>query len=300
MRVRTWIDLFKETFREWNNDNATRLAAALSYYTVFSLAPLLIIVIAIAGFFFGREAVEGQVVDQMNGFIGEKSAETLQSAIRNASAQPEHGIVSTIIGTLVLIFGASGVFGELQSSLNTIWNVKPRGQRSWWLIVRDRFVSFTTVLGIGFLLLVSLLVSAAISAMGKYFSGYLPLPEVTLQWVNIFVSYGVITILFAMMYKILPDAKIAWKDVWVGALMTAFLFSIGKFLIGFYLGKSTAASAYGAAGAILVILLWAYYTSMILFFGAEFTQVYANHFGSGLQPKENAEMVEKEPEPARV
>jgi membrane protein len=300
MGLKDWSGIFKETFREWNRDNATRLSAALAYYTVFSLAPLLIIVIAIAGFFFGREAVQGEVVSQLNDLVGQKSAETIQSAIKSASSKPADGIISTVIGVLMILFGASGVFGELQSSLNTIWNVQPKGNRSWWMIIKERFISFSAVLGVGFLLLVSLVVSAVISAVGRYLGGVLPFSEAILQIINFIVSLGIITILFALIYKILPDAKIAWRDVWVGAGITALLFTIGKFLIGFYLGKSTATSAYGAAGAILVILLWAYYTSMILFFGSEFTQVYANQFGSGLKPKANAVIAEGCSEEQRI
>jgi membrane protein len=293
VRLRVGWDLVKQTFREWNEDKATHLAAALAYYTVFSLAPILIIVIAIAGFFFGREAVQGQVMNQMNDLIGEKSAATIQMAIQSAY-KPTSGIIATIIGIVMLLFGASGVFSQLQDSLNTIWGVEPKPGRSWWIIVKERFASFTAILGIGFLLLVSLIVSAAISAMGKYLGSVLPLSEALLQWINFFVSFGVISALFAMIFKILPDVKISWKDVLVGSLMTALLFDIGKFLIGFYLGKSSAASAYGAAGTILVVLLWAYYSSLILIFGAEFTQVYANRFGKGVVPTENAQFVKEQ------
>ncbi len=290
MNFKVVWDLLRQTYKEWSDDKATRLAAALSYYTVFSLAPLLIIAIAIAGFFFGHDAVQGEVMNQLDDFIGERSAQTIQMAIQSAY-KPTTGIVATIVGVVMLLFGASGVFAELQDSLNAIWEVQPKPGRGWWVIIKERFLSFTAVLGVGFLLLVSLLLSAALAAMGKYVGGLLPFSELVLQVTNGVISLGVTILLFALIFKILPDVQIAWKDVWMGAAITAVLFTLGKFLISFYLGKSTGTSAYGAAGAILVVLLWAYYSSLILFFGAEFTQVYANRFGRGVVPSENAERI---------
>jgi membrane protein len=293
MKTRVAWELLKETFRDWKEDKAFRLSAALAYYTVFSIAPLLIIVIAVAAAIFGREAAEGQIVTQLTGLIGKEGAETLQTAIQNSS-KPKEGVIATIISVFMLIFASTGVFSELQGSLNTIWEVEPKPGRGFFAIIKDRFISFSAVLGIGFLLLVSLVISAAIAAMGELFKGFLPMPEVVFHILNFVISFALITLLFAMIFKFLPDVKIAWKDVWIGAALTALLFTIGKFLIGLYLGKSTFTSTYGAAGALLIILLWAYYSSLILFFGAEFTQVYANRCGSRVVPSENALPVSEE------
>jgi membrane protein len=287
MTTKGVIDLFKSTFNEWSEDKAVRLAAALAYYTVVALAPLLIIVTAIAGLFFGRDAVEGQVVGQIGGLVGEQSAETVRGMMASAS-QPETGIFATIFGVATLLFGASGVFGELQDGLNTVWEVKPKPDRGWMGIIKDRFLSMTMVLGTGFLLLVSLVVSAGLAAMGNYLETVLALPEIVLQALNFIISLSVITLLFALIFRFLPDAEVAWSDVWIGAGLTALLFTIGKLLLGLYLGRSSFASDYGAAGSIIVILIWIYYSAQILFFGAEFTQVYANKYGSRIKPDEDA------------
>jgi membrane protein len=290
MAVSEIISLFKAGFDEWSEDKASRLAAALSYYSAISLAPLLIVLLGIAGLAFGREAATGQVAAQVQELLGEQSARAIQDIIANAN-KPTTGIISTIVGTIVLLLGASGVFGALQDGLNTVWEVKPKPGRGILGVIKDRFLSLAMVLGVGFLLLVSLVLNAVLAAFGKYLGGILPLPPLVLEIIYFIVSFAVITLLFALMYKVLPDVEISWSDVWVGASITALLFTIGKFLIGLYLGRSTVGTAYGAAGSLIVILIWIYYSAQILFFGAELTQVYTNKYGSRMRPDKDAEPI---------
>jgi membrane protein len=281
------LTLLKDTIREWQEDGATRLAAALAYYTTFSLAPLLVLVIAIAGLVGGREAAQTQTMAQVQDLLGADGREFVQGMIESAS-RPTTGWTATLIGAVTLLFGALGVFGELQNSLNTIWEVKPKPARGLLdgvkRFVLKRVASFTMVLGIGFLLLASLVVSAALSALGEYIGARWPVADFWLQLLNFIVSFLVITLLFAMMFKFLPEIKIAWKDVWLGAAVTSGLFTLGKFLIGLYLGRSTVGTTFGAAGSLAILLIWIYYSAQILFFGAEFTQVYANRYGSRIVP----------------
>jgi membrane protein len=204
--------------------------------------------------------------------------------------QPSTGLLATVVAVITLLFGASGVFGQLQDALNTVWGVEPKEGRGVWGFIKDRFLSFVAVVGTGFLLLVSLVLSSALAAVGKWFSGVLPLPEAVLQALNFLVSFVVITGLFALIFKVLPDARVAWRDVWVGAALTALLFTIGKFAIGVYLGKSNVASAYGAAGSLVIVLVWVYYSAQILLYGAEFTQVYANRRGERIVPAPDAQV----------
>ena len=278
--------LLSTTFTGWSEDKAPRLGAALAYYTVFSLTPLLMIAIAVAGFFFGAEAARGQIVSQIQALVGEQGGAAIETMVQNAAAQKSSGIAATIIGLATLLFGASGVFGELQDSLNTIWGVKPRPGRGIFGMIRDRFASFTMVIGIAFLLLVSLVLTAAISAFATMLGN--AVPEGWLHLLNAVVSFAIVTVLFAAMYKYVPDVAIEWRDVWIGAGVTALLFTIGKVLIGLYLGRGSVASAYGAAGSLVVLLVWVYYSAQILFFGAEFTKVYAKSYGSGLKPERDA------------
>jgi membrane protein len=288
--------LAKDGVLQWIEDQPFQLAAALSYYTLFSLAPLLIIVIAIAGFVFGREAAQNQIVETIQGMVGEESAQAIQGMIQNASAKPKTGIFSTLVGVIALIFGAGGVVGQLQTSLNTIWGVTPKPGQGVWGFIRQRFISFSMVLGIGFLLLVSLVVSALLTGltqlMGSLFGGAAFIAHA----LDLLVSFVFVTALFAMIYKFLPDVRIEWRDVWIGAALTSFLFTVGKFLIGLYLGSSGVTSAYGAAGSLITILLWVYYSSLIFFLGAEFTQVYSSQYGSGVQPAPNAQPIAPEAE----
>ena len=287
MSIKTILALLKETFAEWNNDKASRLAAALAYYTVFSLAPLLIIAIAIAGAVFGEEAARGEIVTQIQGLVGKEGAQFIETAIENAS-KPETGSIASIISVVVLLFGASGLFAQLQDALNTIWEVQPKPNLGLWAIIRARFLSFTMVLGVGFLLLVSLILSAALAGVVNFFGHLLPGAGFLLQLANFILSFVVTTVLFGLIYKVLPDAKIAWSDVWIGAIITSLLFSVGRFLLGLYLGNSSFGSTYGAAGSVVIILAWVNYAAQILFFGAEFTQVYARRFGSQIVPDKNS------------
>jgi membrane protein len=282
------LSLLKQTASEWMEDDAPSLGAALAYYTVFSLAPLMTIAIAIAGFFFGKEAAQGQIFDELRVLLGEEGGKAVEEMVQSASAQPTAGIVATIISVVMLIFGASGVFGQLQTSLNAMWGVKPKPGRGVLGMIKDRLLSFGFTLVVGFLLLVSLLLTAGIALMADWVGGLMPGSEAIAQILNVVFSLVMVTLLFAMIFKFLPDAKIAWRDVWIGAFLTALLFTIGKFALGIYLGKSGVASSYGAAGSLIVLLLWVYYSSQILFFGAEFTQVYANRFGSRVAPADDA------------
>jgi len=281
------FSLLRDTFREWREDGASRLAAALAYYTTFSLAPLLVLIIAIAGLVGGHEAAQNQTMAQVQDLLGTEGREFVQEMIENAS-RPATGVTATVIAVVTLLFGALGVFGELQNSLNTIWEVKPKPAEGFLdgvkRLVVKRLLSFTMVLGIGFLLLASLVVSAALSALGEYIGTALPLADLWLQLINFMISFLVIMLLFAMIFKFLPEVNIAWKDVWLGAAVTSFLFSLGKFLIGFYLGRSEVANTFGAAGSLAILLIWIYYSAQILFFGAEFTQVYSNRYGSKIVP----------------
>jgi membrane protein len=276
--------MLKQTVTEWLEDGAPQEAAALSYYMIFSLPPLLIIVIAVAGLVFDQQTVQQEVVGQIEGLVGEQGANIVVTMIEGAQ-DTASGLIATLISIGVLLFSATGVFVQLERALNAMWEVPPEAQGGILETVRDRFLSFTMILGIGFLLLVSLVVSAALSGLEGVVGQYLPFSATLLQIFNFVISLGVITLLFAMIFKILPDVEIAWGDVWVGALVTALLFTLGKFLIGLYLGQSTVASTYGAAGSLVVILLWVYYSTQILLLGAEFTQVYARRYGSRILPE---------------
>jgi membrane protein len=287
VNLKVVTSLLKETIAEWNKDKVARLAAALAYYTMFSLAPLLIIVIAIAGSVFGEEAARNQIVSQIEGLVGRDGAEFIQSAIENAS-QPAEGALASVISVVVLLFGATGLFAELQDALNTVWEVKPKPERGLLNVIRNRFLSFAMILGIGFLLLVSLVLGAGLAAVVNLFGSWFPFLSSFLQLFSFIFGFIVTTFLFAAIYKILPDVKITWSDVWIGATITSFLFSIGRFLLGQYLGNSSFGSVYGAAGSLVVVLAWVFYASQILLLGAEFTQVYARRFGSGITPAENA------------
>jgi membrane protein len=278
-RLRSIFDLIKETFQEWNADKAPRLAAALAYYTAFSIAPLLIIAIAIASAVFSEEAVRGQLDNQIQGVVGAQAADAVQEMIANSS-RDSSGIIASVIGVVTLLLGAAGLFGQLQDALNTVWGVAPKPDQGLIETIKDRFISFAMVLGIGFMLLVSLILSTILSAFNGWLIGLLPAAEFLAQIINFVISFGVITLLFAAIYKVLPDTPIKWSDVWVGAAVTALLFTIGKFLLGLYLGNSTIASSYGAAGSFVVLLVWIYYSAQILLLGAEFTHVYAARHGS--------------------
>ncbi len=293
LNFKTLGGLLKETFDEWNEDKASRLAAALAYYTIFSLAPLLIIAIAIAGSIFGEEAARGEIVGQIQGLVGKSGAEVIETAIQNAN-KPATGTIASLISIVALLFGATGVFSQLRDALNTIWEVQPKPGRPVKGFIRQNILSFSMVLGIGFLLLVSLIISAVLAGINSYFSNLLPGFDIMWQIANFIISFVVTALLFAMMFKFLPDAKITWGDVLIGGAITSLLFSIGRFLLGAYLGNGSFGSTYGAAGSLVVILAWVYYAAQILFFGAEFTQVYAKKYGSQIVPDEHAMPVTEE------
>jgi membrane protein len=284
--MRGMWSLLAATISDWYEDRAQRIGAALAYYTIFALTPGLIVLIAVAGLFFGGNA-EVQIVWQIRELIGEQGAKAIESMIRSARTEPL-GVSGTLLTLIPLAFGLWGVFGELQDGLNTIWGVTPRPGRRVVDMLRERLLSFAMVVGIGFVLLVSLALSAWLVAVGTYFGQLLPAPAAALEALNFVISFAVITALFAMTFKLLPDVQIAWRDVWLGAAVTSLLFTIGKFLIGLYLGKSSIASAYGAAGSLVIIVVWVYYSAQILLFGAEFTKVYVKRRGSGFAPAETA------------
>lgn len=275
--MRDALAVVRHAFADWRKDNAGRLGAALSYYTLFSVAPLLIVAIAVAGFFFGREAAQGQIVAQIQGLVGDAGARAVQDMIEN-SRQPAAGVMATVFGVATLLLGATGAFAELKSALNVVWDVEDEGGGILALL-RGRLWAFAMVLAVGFLLMVSLLVSAAVAAADGFFQ-WVGIPPALVHLVNAAASFLVITVLFALLFKFLPDTDVEWKDVWLGALITSALFTVGKLLIGLYLGRSSVASVYGAAGSVVVLILWVYYAAQIFFFGAEVTQAYARRHGS--------------------
>jgi membrane protein len=271
-------DILLKSWKEFNDDQAPRLGAALAYYTLLSLAPLLILLIAVAGLVFGKQAAQGQLLNEINNMVGTQGGQAIQEMIKSAS-KPSSGIIASIIGFLTLIFGASSVAGELKASVNVIWDLPVKSGNVKYMI-KQRSMALAVVLGCGFLLLVSLVVSSAISAAGKFVADMLPMPEFVLQVLGFVLSLAVITGVFAVLLKYLPDVHVEWRDVLAGAAFTALLFTIGEYLIGMYLGKAGFASTYGAAGSLVIVLVWVYYSSQIFFFGAEFTQVYSKDYGS--------------------
>ena len=271
--------LLQDAYAGWKKHEDSKLGASLAYYAILSLAPLVIIVIAIVGLVFGTESARAGLLTQVQGLVGSEGVQMIGTMITSAQ-KPTTGIISTVLGVVMLLFGASGVFGELHDSLNKIWEVKTKPGKGFWGIIRERFVSFGMVLGIGFLLLVSLLLSAGLAALGTYLGQVLPVPTLVLESANLLVSVLVITLLFAAIYRFLPSERLPWNDLWVGSLGTSIFFVVGKFLVGFYLGRASVGSAYGAAGSLVVLLVWIYYAAQLFFFGAEFTFAYARRHGS--------------------
>jgi membrane protein len=288
----SWWGLVKTAISSWVDDYAPSMGAALSYYTVFSLAPLLLIVISVAGLVFGEDAVRGELFNQLQGLMGGDAAKAIQDLLASVN-KPGKGVAGTIVGVALLLFGATTVFGELQDALDRIWRAPAREKGGLWSLLRARLLSFGLILGLAFLLMVSLVLGAAISALGKWWGGAFGGWETLLQIVNLVVGFGLTTLVFAMIYKLMPRVHVRWHDVWLGALVTAALFSVGKFLIGLYIGKSGVASGFGAAGSLIVILLWVYYSAQIFLVGAEFTWVYAKTFGSLRGAEGVAEVGEK-------
>lgn len=280
MGIRQLWELIKASVTSWIDDYAPSMGGALAYYTLFSIAPLLLIVIAIAGFFFGAEAVRGEILGQLQGLMGSEGARAVQSLIESVS-QPEKSLLATVIGVLLLVIGATSVFSELQTDLDRIWRVPERDKNEGlWALLRARLLSFGMILGLAFLLLVSLVLSAALAALEKWWG---PAPEgweLFARLANFIIGFGLATTVFAMIYKIMPRAQIRWRDVWIGAAVTALLFSAGKFLIGLYIGESGVTSGFGTAGSLVAMLVWVYYSAQIFLLGAEFTWVYCNTYGS--------------------
>ena len=292
MPPRDLLPLFKEAASGWVEDGAMRLSSSLAYYAIFSFAPLLVIVVSIAGLVFGEEAARGQLAQQIATLAGGGAGDAIQAAVHSSASHQTTGVLATIIGSAVLLFGASTVFAELKDALNIIWGVIVRPGRPFLTMVRDRFFSFSIVLAIGFLLLISLVISILLAALGIYMSGRLQLPSAVWQAWDFLISFVVVSCLFAMIFKLLPNVLIGWRDVWLGSVSTAFLFTVGKFVIGYYLAASSIASSFGAAGSVVIVLVWIYYSACILFFGAEITKVYARKFGSGVVPNSRAVLVD--------
>jgi membrane protein len=286
MKFKNLGGMLKETCSDFMQDRALRLSAALAYYAIFSLGPLLLVVVGIAGLFFDEATIQGMSRQQLTDLMGAQAAETIETMA--ASRKEGTSILSTVLGVIGLLVGASGVFGQLQDSLNTIWEVKPKPGGGIWQFIRNRFLSLTMVLGTGFLLLISLALTTFVSAFADYMGSSANFPEGLIHTLNAVLSFGVIALLFAMIFKFLPDVEVQWRDVLLGAVGTALLFVLGKYLLGLYLGKESTTSTFGAASSVVVILMYVYYSSLILFFGAEFTQVYAKERGAKIVPSENA------------
>jgi membrane protein len=292
-KLKKGFTLLKHTCIAFSDDNAFKLSASLSYYTIFALGPLLIIIISLAGIFFGKDAVQGKVYDQLSGLIGSEAALQIQTIITNVH-QSHATMVGTVIGIIILFIGATGVFTEMQGSINFIWSVKAKPKKGWLKFLGNRLLSFSLVVGLGFVLLVSLIANALLTFLSDKLIRLFPHYTLYLfNVINAIVILVVITGLFSVIYKVLPDAKISWKDALAGSAFTATLFLIGKFLIGFYLGKANMGLTYGAAASIVIILAWVYYSSLILYFGAEFTKIYALHSGEGIRPKQTAVFIIK-------
>ncbi|MDQ1089694.1 YihY/virulence factor BrkB family protein [Siphonobacter sp. SORGH_AS_1065] len=281
-------EVLKNTFSGFSDDKVTKLGASLAYYTVFSMGPLMIVIISLCSIFLGREAVEGEIYQQLNGFVGKETALQLQEIIKKAAVSGKTTVAAAIgIGTLII--GATSVFAEIQDSINTIWGLKAKPKKSWLKLIQNRFLSFSVIISLAFVLLVSLAVTSVIDVISDRLQARFPDVTVVLFYiVNQLVTFSVISLIFGVIFKVLPDAKIKWKDVRSGAMVTAILFMIGKFAISFYINQSDVGGTYGTAGSLVVLLLWAYYSSMILYFGAEFTKAYAIKYGSAIHPSDYA------------
>ena len=274
MQPKTIRALFFDSFTQWNDDNAPRLGAALSFYTILSLSPLVIFVVAIASLVFSRASAQTLLLSEVQSLVGDSGRDTVAIMLANGPKHT-HGALSALIGFATLLFGASGVFGELRSALNMIWKVKPKASSNVTLIVKERLFSFGMVVSVGFILLVSLLASTALAAVTKFFGGLLPFPPAALEVLNFVVSFAGVTVLFALIFKYVPETRVSWQEVRTGAIFTAFLFTLGKMLLAFYLGRMSPGSPYGAAGSLVVVVIWVYYSAQIFYFGAELTHVYA-------------------------
>jgi membrane protein len=291
--VKSIFGILKQSFKGFTEDKVPKLCASLAYYTIFSLGPLLIVLIFLAGFFFGREAIEGSIFSHMKGFVGAEAAAQMQDIVKNASISGKGGFAATI-GVITLLIGATTVFGEIQDSINGIWGLKAKPKAGIWKLIKDRLLSFGIIGSLGFLLLVSLVVTAVVEGLNQRLQRVFPDITVVLFYIiNLVITLGVVTVLFAVIFKVLPDAKIKWKDVWAGSIATAILFMIGKFAIALYVSKSSLGTTYGTAGSFVVLLVWIYYSSFILYFGAEFTKAWALKYGSHINPNEYAVLIKR-------
>ncbi len=292
----TWT-VVKNSFDGFANDKVPKLSGSLSYYMIFSMGPLLLIIITVCSVFFGREAIEGGIYRQLEGFTGHDTAIQLQQIIKNASLSGKTGI-ATVIGIITLLIGATSVFAEMQDSINMIWGVKAKPKKNWLKILQNRFLSFSIIISLGFLLLVSLAISALIESFGHYLMGRYPgITVIVFYIINLLITIGITCFIFGIIFKVLPDAEIHWKDVFAGSLVTTILFLLGKFAISFYISKAQIGSTYGPAGSLIILIIWVYYSAIILYFGAEFTKFYALHYGAPIHPSKYAvavEQVEKE------
>jgi membrane protein len=295
-RLKGLWSVIKQTASEWMKKDPFRQSAIIAYYAIFSLPALLVIIISVAGLVFGREAVSGEISRQIGSMIGQSTAKDVEKIIAQAWASKDT-VLATIIGVVTIIIGATGVFAQLQKSLNIIWDVEAKETKStFWPLIKTRLFSFGLIISIGFLLLISLVISSLISVLSEWVKRHFPDAFLVLfEAVNFLISFGIISLLFAIMFKFLPDAKIKWRHVWLGSMFTAFLFTLGKTAIGLYFGKSDPGSVYGAAGSIVLLLLWVSYSSMILFFGAEFTRAYANYHEGDVKPAEVAKKAVRKP-----
>lgn len=297
-RLQTSWQVTRATFGEWSDARASRLGAALSYYTVFSLAPVLLVITAVAGLFLGAEAAQGRLTHELDALLGPQAGAVVQTMLAKASER-KGGIIATVVGLVTLLAGATGVMLELQSALNTVWHVTPKPGRGIKGVLKDRTIGLALLISLGFLLIVSLVASAALGAFGHLIDRYMPGAVVLGHVLNLAFSMAMIAGFFALLLKVLPDAEVAWRDVWIGAIVTSLLFHIGKVGIGLYLGHASVSSAFGAAGSLAVLLIWVYYSSQIVLFGAAFTRVYAERFGSHVAPDKDAVPAPSEPE-ARI
>lgn len=295
--LRSTISILKETFSNFLSDRGFKLSASLSYYTIFSIAPLLLLIISLAGYFFGEDAIKGKIFSELNGMLGNEAAAQIQEIIKNLQLSGETNF-ALAIGAGTLIFAATTVFGEIQDSMNIIWKLKVKPKRGWLKFIKDRLQSSSIILGLGFLMIVLLMVNGILVALNQWLINYFPeITIVVFQILNVILSFGVMTILFGTIFKVLPDAHISWKEVRTGAFFTACLFMLGRYLISFYIQTTNTGLAYGAAGSIIVILVWVYYTAAILYIGAQFTRAYANFMGIRIRPASYAVFVEETEKP---
>lgn len=293
-KIFPYYSFVKQVIAEFINDNILKYSAALAYYTVFSLAPMLLIMITICGAIFGQQAVEGQVYGEIKNIVGSAAALQIQETIKNIHLTKNSPLAS-VFSVVVLVIGGTGIFGEIQDSLNKIWGLKVKTNKVWWKLILNRVLSFSLIISLGFVLVVSLILNALVSIMGNRLNNLLSgTGKIFIPVIDNLVSFAITTLLFAIIFKVLPDAKIKWKDITVGALITAILFTLGKFIIGYYVGRSNLMSIYGAAGSIIIIMIWAYYSSVILYLGAEFTKLFANKHGTKIQPSDYSEWIKIE------